>query len=941
MAQHTLRSGCIAVAAACALASGALPLTAASASASADTTSETVIPAALLYNSPSEVILFAGTNGFLHRPDNQSGYVWTKYAGGADIPMPEVTPTAQNAQTPGYWGAGSDVVATASADGYQLYDMDSGTTTTITPGAGQSYLGTFGSRVLTVTKAADGTVTGFHVLGAADGQQTDTPVTGWPSGAAPQAQVLAGDADSVVIRYTDSSSGTTESRMALVDLATGAVTPVNSGPLASTHVILTGKYIAWYSMTAVPASGTAGQVSYMARSAPDGTVSTVQVPLAPLGSGYSTVLRYMGLAGDSLLITYGVSHTGPSVADDTLGYPLYTMPLSGSATVTPVLDHANMNILRQAPNGVVALGGPAATDWAARLFTAGPDGTPTGTAVDSDPDMPAPIDGLALGNGTLFTVERGTGGGDYVYDRSVQPGSPPSYGPQQGFSDSLAPTDCDSAATCNPPIANGDVDGSISQLRPGDSAQGDAVAVKTPDLNPILVTPGATGGTLIDAEGPYVVYDGGSTKKQYIGDADAAGTSHVLFTRPISAAALSGSTEWVPGSTGGTLTQIDLTTRRTVQTVTTDAPCVPSELQAAAQHWVYWSCGPSGPAGVHDLATGKDIPVPAHLAQLGDGFVIEHDRAAGKLTLTDLHTDTATTTDLADLPAGPVTDDRRVTWAVDKYQGTIAYLDSGENVHLVDPHIPASTPAPAAGSFIYPGQHLLSGHSLNSSTMTLTMQTDGNLVARLNTGKGAGQVVWSTGTSGNPGAYAVMQTDGELVVYKSSGGPGKGGALWSGPADGAPGAYATVQDDGNIVVYEKASTTPLWASGTSARRQTIVSNTTLKPGWWTQGTYTRLVMQTDGNLVMYRRRDGAAIWSTHTSSHPGAYAVMQADGDLVVYKSTGGPGKGGALWATGTSGHSGAYALMQNDGNLVVYKNTGGPGKGGALWATNTNTTAR
>ncbi|EST36742.1 hypothetical protein [Streptomyces roseochromogenus] len=50
-----------------------------------------------------------------------------------------------------------------------------------------------------------------------------------------------------------------------------------------------------------------------------------------------------------------------------------------------------------------------------------------------------------------------------------------------------------------------------------------------------------------------------------------------------------------------------------------------------------------------------------------------------------------------------------------------------------------------------------------------------------------------------------------------------------------------MQDDGNIVVYEQASTTPLWASGTNARPQTTHSGNTLKPGWWTQGTYTRLV----------------------------------------------------------------------------------------------------
>ncbi|MFE9454571.1 hypothetical protein [Streptomyces sp. NPDC006739] len=929
MAQHTLRSGCIAVAAACALASGALPLT--TATASADSPSETVIPAALLSSPPKDAVVFAGTGGFLHQSDSQSSFVWTKYAGGPDIPVPQVTANP----APGYWGAGSDVVATPSNDGYRLHDMDSDTTTTIRPGAGQSYVGTFGSRLLTLTRAADGAVTGFHVLAMADGQQTDTPVTGWPAGVAPQAVVMAGDADSVVLLYTESTNGTTQNRLALVDLATGAVTRV-MGPLAlGARVVLSSTYLAWYSSYGADGTTSGGQVHVVSRSFPGATENTIQVPAAPLGSTYTSSLYQVGIAGDWLLITYAASHTGPSSADDATGYPLYAMPMSGSTALTPVLDHVITHSVRQEPDGAVVVGGSSVTDWAARRFTAGPDGTPTGAAVDSDPGMPAPVDGLTVAGGKLFTIRRTSAVGDLVYDRSVQPGSPPSYGSEQNFGS----THCDTAATCNPPIATGD--GNISQLWPNANSQGDAVTVQSPGDSAVMVTPGATGGSLVDAEGRYVVYDGGSTKKQYIGDADAGGNSHVLFSRPVSAAALSGSTVWVPGATAGTLNQIDLTTQRTVQTVATDAPCVPGELQAAAQHWVYWSCGPSGPAGVHDLATGKDVPVPAHPSQLGDGFVVEHDTTAGKLTLTDVHTDTATTSDLADLPAGPVADDRRVTWAVDKYQGTIAYLDNGKNVHLVDPHIPASTPAPAAGSFMYPGQQLASGHSLSSSTMTLTMQSDGNLVARLNTGSGSGQVVWSTGTSGNPGAYAVMQPDGNLVLYTSTGGTGKGGALWSTHTYGQPDAYATVQDDGSIVVYGKASTYALWSSGTYARSQTAYSGTSLKPGWWTQGTYTRLLMQTDGNLVMYRRRDGAAIWSTHTSGHPGAYAVMQTDGNLVLYTPTGGPGKGGALWATHTSGHTGAYMTMQNDGNLVIYKTTGGPGKGGALWATNTNTTAR
>ncbi|MET9698958.1 hypothetical protein ABZY31_18795 [Streptomyces sp. NPDC006529] len=40
-------------------------------------------------------------------------------------------------------------------------------------------------------------------------------------------------------------------------------------------------------------------------------------------------------------------------------------------------------------------------------------------------------------------------------------------------------------------------------------------------------------------------------------------------------------------------------------------------------------------------------------------------------------------------------------------------------------------------------------------------------------------VRWRTGTAGNDGAYALLQDDGNFVVYKKDGGPGKGGGLWN------------------------------------------------------------------------------------------------------------------------------------------------------------------
>ncbi|MGW1049393.1 hypothetical protein [Streptomyces sp. NPDC002521] len=228
---------------------------------------------------------------------------------------------------------------------------------------------------------------------------------------------------------------------------------------------------------------------------------------------------------------------------------------------------------------------------------------------------------------------------------------------------------------------------------------------------------------------------------------------------------------------------------------------------------------------------------------------------------------------------------------------------------------------------LQPGRKLTSGQRLSSANITLSMGSDGNLVAYLKTNgtSGSGPAIWSTGTSGHSGAYAYMQSDGNLVVYSST-----GSALWSSHTSGHSGAYFLVQDDGNLVVYSSTGSA-LWSDGTYMRSATIGSGQKLYGGWWAQAKYTRLVVQPDGNVVLYRKRDGKAIWSTGTSGHSGAYAYMQSDGNLVVY-----PSSGSALWSTHTSGHSGAYATEQSDGNFVVYAASGGPGKGGALWASNT-----
>ena len=126
----------------------------------------------------------------------------------------------------------------------------------------------------------------------------------------------------------------------------------------------------------------------------------------------------------------------------------------------------------------------------------------------------------------------------------------------------------------------------------------------------------------------------------------------------------------------------------------------------------------------------------------------------------------------------------------------------------------------SSGTYARP-QTISSGEILKPGSWTqgtrtiLAMQGDGNLVMYR---KRDGAAIWSSRTWGHSGAYAVMQTDGNVVVYPSGGGPSSHDALWSTGTWGHSGAYAIMQNDGNLVVYPKgggpSSHDALWASNT-------------------------------------------------------------------------------------------------------------------------------
>ena len=116
---------------------------------------------------------------------------------------------------------------------------------------------------------------------------------------------------------------------------------------------------------------------------------------------------------------------------------------------------------------------------------------------------------------------------------------------------------------------------------------------------------------------------------------------------------------------------------------------------------------------------------------------------------------------------------------------------------------------------LYAGQALVPGGQLLSANgkYQLIYQTDGNLVGyTLSSGSVSAPVpFWSSGAqNGSPG-IAVMQADGNLVLYDAANHP-----YWASNTGGvgAPPSYKLfVQDDRNIVIYD-SNGKAIWASNT-------------------------------------------------------------------------------------------------------------------------------
>ncbi|MDX2647088.1 VCBS repeat-containing protein [Streptomyces sp. PA03-1a] len=633
------------------------------AAADPGTPPEAVFPAGVRSTPFRDTLYTAGGSGFLHTQEGNGSYLWTDFASGGTT-----TITAMSALL------NSGLMGFPASKSMSVLDLASGERVVTALPPGRYVTGAFTmSEVLTYEKPAGGTITGLHLLRTAEGQVTDVAL---PSDALPEGytsvRTVAQDLRGAVLELGGGPSG---KRLVLVDYATGAVTGL-FGSLAtppSRIALSADRVLGWF--------GSAGALTAWVVPRADTAAEPGAVVIPPLeGASFQPAVT-LALVGDWIVVA-----RAPEPLRSRPGETLSVVPVGGGEART-LLTYATNQLVIAADGSVLVVGGSGVTDWAVRRVTAS-GAQPVVTEVMPLHAVNSRVDGLALGAGKLSVATDADGSSlRSLYEFDLAPTGAPEPGPRT----LLFPLHnwykpCQAGSDCVELHALGD--GHTAYADHGVSVN----SPRTPSSLASVILPN-TGNRIVDSSGRYTVADDGTGGKQYVGDFEQHRENNVTLTRTTTAASVWGTELWKPGPAKGTLDVFDLKTRKTSSAVDVGAGCVPQELQTVGR-WVYWSCGPTGKAGVWDRTGRKSIAVPSGEALLGDGFLVRHDRAAGKLLLTDFHGGAGTaavTGEFADLPAeDELVSDRRISWTVDKYGGDVAFVDAGDRIHVKRVTVPRS-----------------------------------------------------------------------------------------------------------------------------------------------------------------------------------------------------------------------------------------------------------
>jgi hypothetical protein len=610
---------------------------------------ETVVPAGARWLPTQETLLTAGRGGYLAK--NEAGTIrWLNESDGSTGPT---TTSDTN------FNAGVHARETKfSPVTMELTDLATGTVSTVTGPAGQTWIGGFtGDAILTRGNAVDGYRLHVDRLGG-DGTVSDTPVDGLPSSAG-FAGLLAQSGQLAVVQMT--VDGTT--RTYLLDLGAASAREIFAGLPAGAvnRAVIGGTRVVGYLMYgttaySVPLDDPAGAVEVTPFPAAVTTDVTKPTPVP---------------VGDRILFV----RAQPS--GSSAGLPLLSVPVGGGDART-LLPNSYWSYAVDPDGSVLVVGGSGPEDWAVRRVTAAPGADLVVSTVNEVPPVAAVIHGLSYSGGRL--VYSSTAGSiNPLSRRDLTPGAAPSVTDPGVLWKYLFPLESCASPTGTTPCRH------LQGLGTGTVAFVDRGTIESP-ISSSGFEQAQLGTTAVVTDGSqsFVIANTPSNGKQMIVGLDMGYDDNIVLTRPITASAVWGSTLWVPGTIAGTVRSFDLRTRTFGSTVKTAGTCGTAfkELQADGR-WLYWSCGTT--AGIHDRQTGKDVSVPAGTvgdASLGDGFLVRHDAASGDLLLTDVHTGAAVTSALANLPV-TVTADRGVLWSVDKYGGGVAYVDAQQRIHVL------------------------------------------------------------------------------------------------------------------------------------------------------------------------------------------------------------------------------------------------------------------
>ncbi|WNI23453.1 VCBS repeat-containing protein [Streptomyces sp. ITFR-16] len=838
-------------------------------------------------------VLNAGETGFLTAREGDDRLRWTDYATGAATVLPDRLPKPleydpESGRPRGDWptgfGYGSDTVALHTrSPGPQvaLRQRGTGPAVTVPIPAGQTYVGTYGTTVVTRT-GTDRAVTGLHLLRTVDGKVEDQKLDGLPEGW--NLTVSEGDARSIVVRGILWEDTTMTNGWWLVDLATGRLDTLDehadSVTLDRGTVLQVGSYEAEVldrdGLTAEPRKVDLGNYAY------DTTFRTLGNSLVGVGSLNGGDNEYRGR---SLL----------RIFDD-------------GRTPQELLAVAHTDLARMPDGSLLVTGAETRTDrgpldWGYYRFTEGADGKVKRTRVADIEDMPARPAGISLGSGILTTADDsglfmpGTYIGSYRSTWLKTSGSPAEVRTTVDGLTGGRDADCGwvDAEYCVTMFASGD---GFHGRRNG-TEQGQTMLFRNgeADWGPRLTT-GLMSPELVDLSGRFAVVNeaSGNLKKavEFQGGTDPG---KVLESRELAAAALWGSTLWssLPGSS--TVSSKNLATGAAGISFTTPDKCVPTELQAAGR-WVYWACrGESWDesAGVYDRQTGRVVSAPDSAdTLLADSYFVTRAEGAG-LTLFDLHNGLPAGGAYADLPQRSLVSAadlgtstvRRSGWTVDRFGGHVAYTGGDRRVRVVPTGVPAAplsvidAKAPAgtldlrAPAPKTEGTWWLSKPAA-SWRLTLRNNATGTAVRTLTGGEARGLVTasWDGRTAG--GAYAANGAYTWTLTAEPA--DGVGAALTtSGTVKVSGGAAAARDFVGNDGFGDLLAFTPAgvadWRAGTgtgTGRVETKVSGS----GWTGGSTVTAAVPFEDvsgdrcndvlvrtkaGELRTYRPACGAAL----------------------------------------------------------------------------------